>query len=100
MDITKDAQQDSAPFVCPERLELPGYAPVGHVSKKQIAAATLALRGAARPLLVAGGGVVKSDAAPKLAHFARTWGIPVATTGKARGMLPGFDSLNLGIVPA
>ena len=39
VDITKDAQQNSAPFIWPERIELPGYRPVTKAHGKQIAAA-------------------------------------------------------------
>ncbi|NUP31336.1 MAG: 3D-(3,5/4)-trihydroxycyclohexane-1,2-dione acylhydrolase (decyclizing), partial [Streptomycetaceae bacterium] len=45
-----------------------------------LGAALRLLRGAARPLIVAGGGVVHSDASDALAAFAARTGIPVAVT--------------------
>ncbi|MFI1196365.1 3D-(3,5/4)-trihydroxycyclohexane-1,2-dione acylhydrolase (decyclizing) [Micromonospora sp. NPDC020750] len=53
-----------------------------------LARAAQALRGARRPLIVAGGGVTYSDANDELASFARRTGIPVAETQAGRGALP------------
>lgn len=46
------------------------------------------LRGAERPLLVAGGGVQYSDATAALRRFAEATGIPVADTQAGKGALP------------
>ncbi|MEO3388240.1 thiamine pyrophosphate-binding protein [Mesorhizobium sp. CAU 1741] len=46
------------------------------------------LRGAERPVLLAGGGVVGSEASDLLKQFADLTGIPVLTNAKARGVLP------------
>jgi len=48
------------------------------------------IRGARRPLIVAGGGVIYSEAAGDLDSFARRTGIPVAETQAGKGSLP-FD---------
>lgn len=50
--------------------------------------ATAALRGSRRPLIVAGGGVIYSEATPALREFAGATGIPVAETQAGRGALP------------
>ncbi|GAB3981611.1 3D-(3,5/4)-trihydroxycyclohexane-1,2-dione acylhydrolase (decyclizing) [Actinoallomurus acanthiterrae] len=47
-----------------------------------------ALRGAGRPLIVAGGGVTYSDAADDLLAFADATGIPVAETQAGKGSVP------------
>jgi 3D-(3,5/4)-trihydroxycyclohexane-1,2-dione acylhydrolase (decyclizing) len=54
-------------------------------SVDQIAAASAALRGAKRPLIIAGGGVHYSLAEAELDAFARTHGIPVAETVAGKG---------------
>lgn len=41
-----------------------------------------------RPLIVAGGGVIYSEAASSLAHFADEFGIPVVTTQAGNGSMP------------
>ncbi|MCO5967430.1 3D-(3,5/4)-trihydroxycyclohexane-1,2-dione acylhydrolase (decyclizing) [Actinoallomurus soli] len=54
----------------------------------QLARAVEALRGAERPLVVAGGGVTYSDAAGDLLAFADATGVPVAETHAGKGSLP------------
>ncbi|WP_327288142.1 3D-(3,5/4)-trihydroxycyclohexane-1,2-dione acylhydrolase (decyclizing) [Streptomyces sp. NBC_01198] len=65
---------------------------VWHVRRPLPDAAALAegaalLRSARRPLIVAGGGVRHSEAAPALARFAAATGIPVAETQAGKGSL-------------
>lgn len=59
-------------------------------------AAAELLRGAERPLIWSGGGVVGSGASAVVAGFARRLGIPVITTTQGRGVLPEDDPLCLG----
>jgi len=53
---------------------------------------------AERPLIVAGGGVLYSDAARSLRSFVEQTGIPVGTTQAGTGALPWDHSLSLGAV--
>ena len=53
-----------------------------------LARAASVIRGARRPLLVAGGGVVYSEAGTALREFAEATGIPVADTHAGKGALP------------
>ncbi|HEX2895112.1 MAG TPA: thiamine pyrophosphate-binding protein, partial [Marmoricola sp.] len=50
--------------------------------------AVAVIRSARRPLLVAGGGVVYSDAARALVRFAEATGVPVADTHAGKGAIP------------
>jgi len=52
-----------------------------------LARAVAVLRGARRPLLVAGGGVIYSEAGDALRRFAESTGIPVADTQAGKGAL-------------
>jgi 3D-(3,5/4)-trihydroxycyclohexane-1,2-dione acylhydrolase (decyclizing) len=54
------------------------------------------VRGARRPLIVAGGGVIYSDATDILATFAAATGIPVAETQAGKGSLRFDHSSSLG----
>jgi len=54
----------------------------------ELAQAVRALRQAERPLVVAGGGVLYSEAAATLQGFAARHGIPVAETQAGKGVLP------------
>jgi 3D-(3,5/4)-trihydroxycyclohexane-1,2-dione acylhydrolase (decyclizing) len=53
-----------------------------------LAEAVQMIRSARRPFIVAGGGVLYSEAAPALAAFVEATGIPVAETQAGKGALP------------
>ena len=97
VDITKDAQQNEAPFVWPPRYDLPGYRPVTKAHGKQIQAAASLLAAAEKPVLYVGGGVIRSQAAEELLAFAETTGAPVVTTLMARGAFPDSHEQHLGM---
>ncbi|SDR78945.1 acetolactate synthase large subunit [Agrococcus carbonis] len=97
VDITKDAQQDSAPFVWPDKVELPGYRPVTKAHGKQITAAAQLLADSQRPLLYVGGGVIRAHASDELRAFAEATGAPVVTTLMARGAFPDSHPQHLGM---
>ncbi len=97
VDITKDAQQESAPFVWPEKLDLPGYRPVTKAHGKQITAAAQLLAESQRPLLYVGGGVIRAHASAELLDFAESTGAPVVTTLMARGAFPDSHPQHLGM---
>ncbi|WP_237214787.1 3D-(3,5/4)-trihydroxycyclohexane-1,2-dione acylhydrolase (decyclizing) [Falsiroseomonas oryziterrae] len=60
--------------------------------------AAAALRGAKRPLIIAGGGVKYSGAERALADFARTHGVPVAETQAGKGSLAWDAPESLGAI--
>ncbi len=84
VDITKDAQQNRAPFVWPPKVDLPGYRPVTKAHGKQVVAAAQLLAEAKQPVLYVGGGVVRGKATAELKAFADRVGAPVVTTLMAR----------------
>jgi acetolactate synthase-1/2/3 large subunit len=56
------------------------------------------LREATRPAIIAGGGVMLSQASQDLIELAELMGIPVATTHVAHGTFPSAHPLSLGVV--
>jgi acetolactate synthase-1/2/3 large subunit len=64
----------------------------------RIAAAADLLAGAERPLIVAGGGVHLSDAAPELASLQESCALPVATTTMGKGSVDEGHPLSLGVI--
>jgi acetolactate synthase-1/2/3 large subunit len=56
------------------------------------------IRGAVRPVALAGNGVVRANAAPALREFVRATGIPVAETFMGKGLLPPDSPMALGSV--
>jgi acetolactate synthase-1/2/3 large subunit len=71
--------------------------PPCHVEEIEEAARLLA--GAARPLIIAGGGVVAAEAATELRRVAARLGAPVITTVMGRGSIPETDPLWQGVLP-
>ncbi|MCU1438240.1 MAG: acetolactate synthase large subunit [Naasia sp.] len=97
VDITKDAQQATAPFVWPPQLDLPGYRPVTKAHGKQIVAAAQLIVEAKKPVLYVGGGIIRSKASAELLALAEATGAPVVTTLMARGAFPDSHHQQLGM---
>lgn len=97
VDITKDAQQDSAPFVWPPKVDLPGYRPVTKAHGKQIQAAAQLIAEARKPVLYVGGGIIRAEASAELLALAEATGAPVVTTLMARGAFPDSHPHHLGM---
>lgn len=77
------------------------YIPVGkpqriRAAAEPIAAAAAALARAERPLIVAGGGAVASDASEALVRLAERLAAPVVTTLSGRGSIPDSHPLSAG----
>src|SRR4029079_962251 len=78
---------------------------VWHVARPEPDPARLAeaaelIRGAERPLIVAGGGVIYSEATPALRAFVEQTGIPVGETQAGKGSLPYDHPPALGAIGA
>ncbi|MFN3948138.1 acetolactate synthase large subunit [Microbacterium sp.] len=97
VDITKDAQQNEAPFVWPPKIDLPGYRPVTKAHGKQIQAAAQLLATSKKPVLYVGGGAIRSNASAELKVLAEATGAPVVTTLMARGAFPDSHEQHLGM---
>ncbi|HXD62623.1 MAG TPA: acetolactate synthase large subunit [Lacisediminihabitans sp.] len=97
IDVTKDAQQSTAPFIWPPKVDLPGYHPVTKAHGKQIQAAAQLLAEAKRPVFYVGGGVIRSGASAELLALAEETGAPVVTTLMARGAFPDSHKQHLGM---
>lgn len=65
---------------------------------RELEAAVAALRHAEKPVIIAGGGVLYSEAAATLRVFAETHGIPVMETNAGKSSLPHDHPLNMGSV--
>lgn len=62
----------------------------------RIAEAVALLKSAERPIVIAGGGVIYSDAKVELQTFAETFGIPVGETMGGKGAIAGESAMALG----
>ena len=66
--------------------------------ENELARAVSILRAAKKPVIIAGGGVLYSEASSTLAGFAERHGIPVAETQAGKSSLPFLHPLNMGAV--
>ena len=103
VDITRDAQLDVISYeefeaIFNEPISIEGYDPnyIGH--PKQIKKAIDLLKGAKRPLIIAGHGVLLSNATEELYKLATTCQVPVVNTLLGLGSFPGEHHLSLGML--
>ncbi|TIU98815.1 MAG: 3D-(3,5/4)-trihydroxycyclohexane-1,2-dione acylhydrolase (decyclizing) [Mesorhizobium sp.] len=66
--------------------------------RQELAAAVAALKGAKKPLVIAGGGVLYSQASGELAKLVQGAGIPVCETQGGKSSLPDDHPLNMAAV--
>ena len=97
VDIAKDALQAKTQFRWPVPFDLPGYHPVTRPHSRQVREAARLMMAAQRPVLYAGGGVIKAGASEDLVALAELTGMPVVTTLMARGAFPSSHPQNLGM---
>ena len=85
---------------CPEDFLNPGVLRFRRppADERELASAVALLRGAKRPLIVAGGGVLYSQAWAALRAFVEAHGVPVVESHGGKSSLPWDHPLNLGAI--
>lgn len=99
VDIPKDVQQQKCMFSYPEKkTTLRNYNPHLKPHPLQVKRVAELLWEKHRTVILAGGGVIASEAYEDLAWLARTFNIPVVSTLMGLGCFPGNDPLWLGML--
>ena len=99
VDITKDAQQASAPFDFAAAAPEPHRPhPMLHADSASIQQAIELISAAKRPVILAGHGVIISEAESQLRDFAERRQMPVASTLLGLGAFPTDHPLALGMM--
>jgi acetolactate synthase I/II/III large subunit len=98
VDLPKDVMQKRAEFVWPEDIYMRSYNPTYKPNLNQLRRSVEELAKAERPVILAGGGVIMSNAAEALTGLARKLSIPVTCTLMGLGGFPATDPLWLGMV--
>jgi acetolactate synthase-1/2/3 large subunit len=99
VDLPKDVQIAETDFVLPDgEIQLPGYQPVPPPSAEVLNLAAQLINDARRPVILAGHGVLMSDAMQVLQAFAEKTEIPVSLTLLGRGGFPQSHRLALGMM--
>ena len=101
IDVPKDVLQNEMTWHWPSDDEvadsLPGYRPTSKGHPRMIKEAARLILAAERPVIYAGGGMLKARAAESLRELVELTGIQVVTTLMARGVFPDDHPLCLGM---
>ena len=97
IDMPKDVSNQMMEWAWPDDVDLPGYKPNTRGHPKQIKDAARLMGEAERPVIYAGGGILKARAADALRELAELTDVHVVTTLMARGAFPDDHGLALGM---
>ncbi|AIY89503.1 acetolactate synthase large subunit [Geoglobus acetivorans] len=98
IDLPKDVTTAEVEFDYPEKITLPGYRPKYRGHPRQIKKAAELIMKAERPVILAGGGVILSNASEELTKLAETIPAYVATSLMGKGAIPETHPLSLGFI--
>ncbi len=96
IDMPIDVQMAEIEFDIDTYESLPVHRPAA--SRRQAERALAMLNASARPLIVAGGGIINADASDLLVEFAELTGVPVIPTLMGWGTIPDDHRLMAGMV--
>jgi acetolactate synthase-1/2/3 large subunit len=97
VDLPKDILNHSVTWRPPAELSLPGYKPTVEGHPRRVKEAVEMIAHAKRPVIYAGGGIIKANASGELLRFAELTGAPVTTTLMGRGGFPDSHPLAMGM---
>ncbi len=97
VDVPKDVSNSMMDWYWPDSVDMPGYKPTTKGHPKMIREAARLIGESHRPVIYAGGGILKARAAEALRELVELTGIPVVTTLMARGAFPDSHELCLGM---
>ncbi|MCK4402246.1 MAG: biosynthetic-type acetolactate synthase large subunit [Dehalococcoidia bacterium] len=98
IDIPRDVQQEEVEFVYPDKVNLPGYKFISRGHSVQVKRAAKLINQAQRPLIIAGRGIIISQAHDELKELAEKAQIPVVNTLLGLGSFPQNHVLSLGMM--
>jgi len=98
IDLPKDVTSGKTEFEWPEKIFIRSYNPTYEGNKWMIERAAHEIAKAKKPVIIAGGGCIISEASDELKEFAEYTKIPVAMTLMGLGSFPGTNPLSLGML--
>lgn len=98
IDLPKDVTSGTTNFVWPEKVNIRSYNPKYEGNKWMIERAVHEIAKAKKPVIIAGGGCIISEASKELKELAETANIPVTMTLMGLGSFPGTNTLSLGML--
>jgi acetolactate synthase I/II/III large subunit len=97
IDLPKDILNTMLDFDWDPEVDLPGYKPTVRGHARMLREAVELIGSAQRPVIYAGGGLVRAGADAELRAFAERLQLPVVTTLMARGIIADDHELALGM---
>jgi acetolactate synthase-1/2/3 large subunit len=98
IDIPKNTQTEVAEIEFSDKIVIRGYKPTFNPHPLQIRKAAELLAEAEKPVILAGGGVITSNASAELLQTSELLLAPVATTFMGKGAFPEIHPLSLGSI--
>jgi acetolactate synthase-1/2/3 large subunit len=98
IDIPVDIAKTEIDFNYPSDFTIPGYKPTYKGHARQIREAAKMMNKAEKPIIYAGGGIIKSQAWDELKELAELIQVPVTTTLMGKGAFPDEHPLSLRIL--
>lgn len=98
LDLPKDVQEEEFEFESAKDIELPGYKPTKKGHPRQVKRAAKLILNSKKPVILAGGGVILSDASEELLEFTNSIKAPVTTSLMGKGSFPEDHPLSLGML--
>ena len=98
IDLPKNTQKESAEMDFSSPVKIRGYNPIYIPDPVQIRRAVELLCNAERPIMLAGGGVIASNASHEAVKLAEAILMPITTTLMGKGVIPENHSLSLGLL--
>ncbi len=98
IDIPKNVQTAMTDFAYPETVDLPGYKPVSEPNPSHVTNAAELLNQAERPVIIAGRGVIISQAYEELRSLAEKYQAPVVHTLLGLGSFSPRHDLHFGML--
>ncbi len=98
IDFPVDVQKEEADVNLELEVDIAGYRPTSDPHPLQVKRAAELLLNAERPIILAGGGVILSNASEELIELSEYLSIPVAVTLMGKGAFPENHPLYLGMI--
>ncbi len=98
IDLPKDVTSGKTDFVWPEKVDIRSYNPTYEGNKWMIDRAAHEIAKSKKPVIIAGGGCIISEASKELKELAEHANIPVTMTLMGLGAFPGSSDFSLGML--
>jgi acetolactate synthase-1/2/3 large subunit len=98
IDLPKDVTAGMTEYIKPKEIQIRSYNPTYQGNKWMIKQAAGMIAKAKKPIIMAGGGVILSDAAKELTELAKITNVPVTMTLMGLGGFPGTHKLSMGML--